>query len=154
MITVNVVCVGTIKENYWVMAINEYLKRLQKFCKLNMIEVPETSTKSKTSIQQIVALESQNLLKQLRGYVVVLDIKGKQQSSEELADFFNKTALSFSEITFVIGGSFGLSNELKQKADMLLSFSKVTFPHQLMRVILLEQIYRAFTINNNITYHK
>jgi len=151
---VNIVCVGKIKETFFVDAINEYKKRLSRFCVLNIIEVDEDSK------QTNLLLKSQNegskLLSKCSGVIVALDGgNGKMLSSEELADYIAKKELSgSSEISFVIGGSNGLSDEVLNKADLVLSFGKITFPHQLFRVVLSEQIYRAFTIIKGLPYHK
>lgn len=144
MLTVNLVCVGDLKEKYLKEACNEYIKRLSRFCKLNIIEVAE-STKEK---------EKEFILKKIEGYVVTLCVEGRQLSSGSFSEFIEKTSLISSKITFVIGGSEGLDEEIKNKSNFKFSFSEMTFPHQLMRVIFLEQLYRSFTINNNITYHK
>lgn len=149
--------VGKIKEKYFTDAINEYKKRLSKFCDYNIIEVDEYKN-TKTSPEEIkktITHEGENILAKLKGYVVAMAIQGKMLSSEELADTIkNQMVQGISEITFVIGGSNGLSKEVLSRADMLISFGKVTYPHQLMRVILTEQIYRAFCINNSVPYHK
>lgn len=153
MIKINILAVGGVKENFFRDAISEYAKRLSRFCKLEIIEVNEESSVS--SVNKKIELESQNLLKKLRGYNILLDREGKQSSSEELASLINSLQnQGESEITFIIGGSNGVSEELKDRVDKSISFGKITFPHQLFRVVLLEQIYRAFTINANLPYHK
>lgn len=157
MVTIKVVCVGSIKEKFYAMAIDEYVKRLSKFAKVVIKELPETKIVDKPSeknIEQVKASETQKIIDNLEGYVVLLDLSGKPLTSEELALKIEQTMQTSSVITFVIGGSYGFLSSLKQYADFTLSFSHFTFPHQLMRVVLLEQIYRAFTITNNITYHK
>ncbi len=157
MIKIKVVCVGNLKEQYLLSAQTEYSKRLGKFCKLDIIECQEQkidNVNSVGSIQKALEQEATLIQKHLSGYVIVLDVLGKQFTSEDFADVIQKTTLSDSQITFVIGSSHGLSDSVKQKANLRLSFSKFTFPHQLMRVVLLEQIYRAMCINNNVTYHK
>lgn len=157
MITVQIVCVGSVKESYYKNAIAEFTKRLSRFCKLNIIELEEYKAPQKVNesiIANIVQKESESILKHLNGYVILLDILGQNLTSPQLAKKLSDTMLTNSTVTFVIGGSHGVSDELKQKANYLLSFSSFTFPHQLMRVFLLEQIYRGFTILNNITYHK
>jgi len=143
---INIIAVGKLKESFWVEAISEYAKRLSRFCKLEITEVEEKKT---------IEEEGKEILKRLSGCAIVLDINGELVTSENFAariqSAFNK---SESCVTFIIGGSSGLSNEVKNKADASFSFGRVTYPHQLMRVILCEQIYRAFTIINNVTYHK
>ena len=150
---INIVCVGKIKEKFFVEAINEYAKRLSRFCDLKIIEVEEESKMSNTDKK--CEIESENLLEKCGGIIVALDSSGKLLSSPEIANFIKlKTNNGISEISFVIGGSNGLSQNLKSRADLVLSFGKITFPHQLFRVVLLEQIYRAFTILEGLPYHK
>lgn len=150
---INIVCVGKIKEKFFVEAINEYAKRLSRFCDLKIIEVEEESKISNTDKK--CEIESENLLEKCGGIIVALDSSGKLLSSPEIANFIKlKTNNGISEISFVIGGSNGLSQNLKNRADLVLSFGKITFPHQLFRVVLLEQIYRAFTILEGLPYHK
>ena len=144
MVSIRIVCVGNLKEKYWKDAIAEYGKRLSRFCNFEVIETPESyPEKEKTAI-----------MKHLQGYVFSLCVEGKQCTSVEFARKIENVMQNDSKITFVIGGSDGLSEEVKKASSSRLSFSEMTFPHQLMRVVLAEQIYRAFTINNNITYHK
>lgn len=158
MLTVNIICIGKLKEAYLRDAQAEYQKRLGAFCKLNIIELNESklpNDPNEAQIQKGMDIEAQSILAKLKGYIVPLCIEGKILSSEELASKLNEVSLNgTSEISFIIGGSFGLSNEVKQKADFKLSMSKMTFPHQLTRVMLLEQIYRGFQINSNGKYHK
>lgn len=150
---INIVCVGKIKEKFFVEAINEYTKRLSRFCDLKIIEVEEESKMSNTDKKY--EIESENLLEKCGGIIVALDGSGKLLSSPEIANFIKlKTNNGISEISFVIGGSNGLSQNFKNRADLVLSFGKITFPHQLFRVVLLEQIYRAFTILEGLPYHK
>ena len=150
---INIVCVGKIKEKFFVEAINEYAKRLSRFCDLKIIEVEEESKMSNTDKK--CEIESENLLEKCGGIIVALDGSGKLLSSPEIANFIKlKTNNGISEISFVIGGSNGLSQNLKNRADLVLSIGKITFPHQLFRVVLLEQIYRAFTILEGLPYHK
>lgn len=144
MLAVNVVCPGTLKEAYLRDAAAEYAKRLSRFCRLTVTELAETTPER----------EKDAILRACKGYVVALCVEGTELSSEALADRLEKIALSHSTLTLVIGSSEGLADEVKARADLRLSFSPMTFPHQLMRVMLLEQLYRAFTINNHITYHK
>lgn len=157
MVTVKIVCVGSIKENYYTEAIQEYVKRISRYAKLKIVEVSETplpKNASKANIEQVRISESLKLQKLFEGHVILLEVHGKQLSSEQLAVKLEKLTLSASTITFVIGGSHGVSQELKKQVADKLSFSKFTLPHQLIRVVLCEQVYRAFTINNNVTYHK
>ncbi|MBR5721472.1 MAG: 23S rRNA (pseudouridine(1915)-N(3))-methyltransferase RlmH [Clostridia bacterium] len=144
MLGVKIVCVGNLKEKYLKDAAAEYIKRLSRFCDLEITETPESTPQK----------EKDAILKNIKGKTVALCVEGKQMPSEKLAEFIEKTSQSSPKITFVIGGSDGLDEEVKSQADLKLSFSEMTFPHQLMRIILLEQIYRAFTIINNIKYHK
>lgn len=144
MINIRLVCVGNLKEKYWKDAMFEYEKRLGRFCKFEVIETPEFG----------IEKEKFSIIKNLRGYVFSLCIEGTQCTSEEFACKISTIMQTNSKITFVIGGSEGLSDDVKKISNAKLSFSEMTFPHQLMRVILSEQIYRAFTINSNITYHK
>lgn len=155
MLKIKIITVGSLKEKYWVEAIAEYSKRIDRFAKLEIVELPEFLPSSKTSDEIIIKKESEALEKEIEGFVVVLDSHGTNLSSEELASFFaDKQVSGISKISFVIGGSLGTSKELKKLANYLLSFGKMTYPHQMMRVILLEQVYRAFTINANVSYHK
>lgn len=157
MMTINLICVGSIKEKYFTDAINEYKKRLSSFCKFNIIELKEInfSKVSNSEIEKIKELEGKEIISNLKKNNILLSLKGKEYSSEELANFIsNKQTNGLSELTFVIGGSYGVSGEVEKEIQEKISFSKLTFPHQLMRVIFLEQIYRAFTILNNKSYHK
>lgn len=147
-----IVAVGKIKEKFFTDAILEYKKRLSKFCELEIIEVAEKSME--TNLVKKASDESELLINACKGTIVLLDIQGKQISSPELAQIIDKTSLNSSTISFVIGGSNGVSDKLKQKANYIISFGKVTYPHQLFRVVLTEQIYRAFTINAGLPYHK
>lgn len=154
---INVIAVGKIKENYFKDAIGEYAKRLSRFCDFNIIEVDEYRNTKDTAEEINITknIEGDRLIKKLRGCVIVTDRSGIMFSSEELAEKMrNVTTGGISEISFVIGGSNGLSKAVLDRADAVISFGKVTYPHQLMRVILTEQIYRAFTINSSIKYHK
>lgn len=155
MYKINIVCVGKLKEAFYDASVNEYKKRLQKFCELNIIELNEEqlpSNPSKAQIEKALDLEYQKILPNLKGNVVVCDLNGKQFTSEGFSDFVFKNFDTADTLTFVIGSSYGLSNKIK--SNKLVSFSLLTFPHHLMRVFVLEQIYRAFCIKNNITYHK
>ncbi len=150
---VNIVAVGKIKEKFFTEAINEYAKRLSKFCEFSVVEVDEATTI--TNIEQKKEKEGDLLLSKAKGYIIALDGGGKLVSSEDLASIIkNNMVGGVNEFSFVIGGSNGLSNAVKLKANLVLSFGKITFPHQLFRVVLSEQIYRAFAINNHINYHK
>lgn len=150
---VNVVCVGKIKEKFFTDAINEYLKRLTRFADVKIIEVEEES--KITNLELKSKLEGEKLLSKCSGLIVALDGGGKLLSSAEIAEFIHKKEVNGeSVISFVIGGSNGLSKEVLNRADLILSFGKITFPHQLFRVVLMEQIYRAFTILAGVPYHK
>ena len=157
---ITLVTVGKIKEKYLRDAIHEYSKRLSRYCKLEMIEVADEKTPdqaSETVEEQIRDKEGERILKYLKDdmYVITLEIAGKMLSSEELADKIEKLGIQgHSSIAFVIGGSNGLGREVLKRSDYSLSFSKMTFPHQLMRVILLEQVYRSYRIMNGEPYHK
>ena len=150
---INIIAVGKIKEKYFVDACNEYLKRLSRFDVVSIIEVPEAPQGK--SIEEQNKIEGESILNKARGYIIAMDIEGKKLSSQDLAKLLNtKKSEGISEISFIIGGSNGLSQDVKNKVDFKLSFSDMTFPHQLFRVMLLEQIYRAETILNHIPYHK
>ncbi len=157
---ITVVCVGKIKEKYFTMAIDEYAKRLSRYCKLNIIEVPDEKTPDQASEAeelQIKKKEGERILSNIKdqAYVIALAIQGKMLDSVELAKKIESLGTyGDSQIVFVIGGSLGLSDEVLQRANMKLSFSPMTFPHQLMRVVLLEQVYRAYRINCGEPYHK
>ncbi len=154
---VNIVAVGKIKEKYFTDAIGEYAKRLSRFCEFSVIEVDEYKNQ-KTCEEEILITkkkEGERLLQKAKGMVIAMDKEGKMLSSEELAyKIKDICTYNASEISFLIGGSNGLSDEVIKRADYIISFGKITYPHQLMRVILSEQIYRAFTINNSVPYHK
>ncbi|MBC5687764.1 23S rRNA (pseudouridine(1915)-N(3))-methyltransferase RlmH [Mediterraneibacter sp. NSJ-55] len=157
---ITILTVGKIKEKYLRDAIAEYTKRLSKYCKLEMIEVSDEKTPdtaSQTVEEGIRDKEGQRILKYIKDdmYVITLEIEGKMLTSEEIAEKIKNLGIQGkSSIAFVIGGSIGLGKEVLKRADFSLSFSKMTFPHQLMRVILLEQIYRSFRINSKEPYHK
>ena len=157
---IDILCVGKLKEQYLKSATDEYSKRLSRYCKLRIIEVNDEKAadgQSEALDIRVKELEGERLIKNIRddAYVVTLEIEGKQLTSEELAASVSSLTVSgISHIQFVIGGSLGLAQEVIKRADMHLSFSRMTFPHQLMRVILLEQIYRSFRIINNEPYHK
>lgn len=156
---INIISVGKIKEKYFTAAIEEYSKRLSRFVKLILTEIPDERIPDNASEKEIEIIKEKEGLKILsklneNSFVITLCIEGKELSSEELAQKITDISMSSSNITFIIGGSLGLSNAVKNKSQLRLSFGKITFPHQLMRVVLLEQIYRAFKINNNENYHK
>lgn len=156
MLSVNLICVGKVKEKYIIQGIDEFTKRLQSFIKFNLIELKEDGNDSnrEESIKKESLLIKNNLEK-FKGYNILLDVKGREYSSEEMSETIEKlTVQGTSTINFIIGGSYGVSDELKALANIRLSFSKMTFPHQLMRLIFMEQLYRWFTITNNIKYHK
>lgn len=157
---INIVCVGKIKEKYLKLGIDEFKKRLSKYCKLEIIELEDEKAPENLSDKEMLIIkekEGKKILSKIKdnSYVIALAIDGKNLSSEELAQTINKLGVrGVSNITFVIGGSLGLSDEVLSRVDYKLSFSKMTFPHQLMRLILLEQVYRAYRINNGEPYHK
>ena len=160
MLNITVICVGKIKEKYFTDAILEYKKRLGRYCKLDLVEVPDEPTPDNPSPREkelVLEKEGERILKKIpdSAHVTALCIEGKQLSSEALAENISMLASSgVSHRAFIIGGSMGLSDAVNRRADMKLSFSPMTFPHQLMRVILLEQIYRAFNISQGGKYHK
>ena len=150
---INIIAVGKIKEKYLIDGIKEYAKRLSAYAVINEIEVPEET--SLLNIENKSKKEGERLLEKAKGFKIGLDSKGLNLESRELAKFVHANMVNgVSEMSFLIGGSNGLSNEVRGKCDMLLSFGKMTFPHQLFRLMLYEQIYRAFTIINNTPYHK
>jgi 23S rRNA (pseudouridine1915-N3)-methyltransferase len=157
---ITIISVGKIKEKYLKNAIREYSKRLSRYCKLKYIEVSDEKAPenlSEAEMENIKDKEGEGILKSLKDgtYVIALDIEGKMMSSEEFAEKLDKLAIQGrSDVTFIIGGSLGLSKDVLKRADFRLSFSPMTFPHQLMKVILLEQIYRGFRINRGEPYHK
>ena len=150
---IKIICVGKIKEKYLVSAIEEYSKRLSKYTKIEIIELPDYDINNK---DVVLEKEKENILKHLnnKDYIISLEIEGSELNSEEFAKKIDKIFITNPNITFIIGGSYGLHNQIKNMSDFKLSFSKFTFPHQLFRVILLEQIYRVYKINNNESYHK
>ncbi len=157
---ITLVAVGKIKEKFFADAIGEYGKRLSRYCKLEIIQVADEKTPDKASeaqARQIKEKEGERVLAQIKegGYVIALAIEGKMASSEELAEKMERLGIEGkSQVVFVIGGSLGLSEAVMRRADESLSFSRMTFPHQLMRVILLEQIYRSYRIIAGEPYHK
>ena len=161
MINIKIICLGKLKEKYLTEAVLEYTKRLSKFCKLEIIELPDEKLPTSTSeslINEVKDKEAKLILNKLEkfksDYIICLDEKGAELSSKQLATKIdNIITNTSSSITFVIGGSLGLSNLIKEKANCVLSFSKLTFPHQLFRVFVLEQLFRCFKILNNEQYH-
>ncbi|HIU65906.1 MAG TPA: 23S rRNA (pseudouridine(1915)-N(3))-methyltransferase RlmH [Candidatus Caccomorpha excrementavium] len=154
-----VIGVGKLKEKYFVMAVEEYGKRLSRYCRLELMETADEKTPdgaSPAEEERIKRLEGERILKAVReeDYVIALAIQGEALSSEELAQRLQELSIRGRRIVFIIGGSLGLHDSVLARADMRLSFSKMTFPHQLMRVVLLEQIYRSFRIIKGEPYHK
>lgn len=154
---INILAVGKLKEQFLRDAIDEYSKRLSKFTRLEIIEVDDSKTaaKSASDIDRIKTQEAAKLSSKVKGHLICLDIRGETLTSDELANYIdNNMSNGVSEFTFLIGGSHGIAHDILDMADKRLSFGKMTYPHQLMRVILIEQIYRSFMINNNQEYHK
>lgn len=154
---INIIAVGSLKEKYLTDACKEYLKRISRFHSIDIIELEEyklPKNPSELDISKGLVKEGERIEKHLKGYIVIMDIKGKQMDSVTFAKEIEKSANSYDTISFVIGGSNGICESVKNKAHLKFSFSQMTFPHQLFRVMLLEQIYRACTISNNIMYHK
>ena len=157
---IKLIALGKLKETYLKDGIGEYVKRMSRFCDTEILELPDEKipdNPSESEEKAVLAKEAERIKKCIgqKDYVITLCVEGKQLSSEQLAEKMNEISLSgFSTITFIIGGSLGLDPEIKQLSHLKLSFSKFTFPHQLMRLILVEQVYRAFKINHNETYHK
>ncbi len=157
---ITVLCVGKIKEKFYTQAVAEYSKRLSRYCKLDIIALPDEKTPDNAGEQMNIAIkckEGERILANIKqdDYVIALAIEGKMLDSVELSQHIERLGIEGkSSIVFVIGGSLGLSKEVLDRADYKLSFSKMTFPHQLMRVILLEQVYRAYRIMKNEPYHK
>ena len=156
---ISIICVGKLKEDYLKSAINEYSKRLSRFANFEIIEVPDQKIPDNAGEkleEQILQKEGDMILSKIKNnsYVIAMCVEGKLISSEELAFEIRNVSMSTSNITFIIGGSLGLCETVKKRADKRISFGKITLPHQLMRVVLSEQIYRAFKINANEAYHK
>ena len=160
MLHIDIICVGKIKEQYLKDAVAEYSKRLSKYCSLTITEISDEQVPNNLNdklAQNIKQIESNHILSHIKrdSYFICLDLKGKQFSSEEFSKKIENIALNdSSNITFIIGGTLGMSDELLKKSNELICFSKMTFPHQLIRVFLLEQLFRAFKISNNETYHR
>ncbi|MBQ6389728.1 MAG: 23S rRNA (pseudouridine(1915)-N(3))-methyltransferase RlmH [Mogibacterium sp.] len=159
MLGIRIICVGKLKEKYWEAACAEYLKRLKGYCSPSVTEIKEArlpANASPADEQNVILREGRDILDKIEpgDYVIALDIGGKEMPSEEFARRIADIQQRASRIDLLIGGSLGLSDEVKKRADLRLSFGKITLPHQLARVVLLEQIYRAFKINAGETYHK
>ena len=159
MLNIKLVVVGKLKEKFHKDEVNEYLKRLSKYCKVSILEVEEEKIKDNSSLkenEQVLLKEGKACLKQIKEneFVYLLDLHGKEITSEDFAQKVNDLSLNYSTITFVIGGSLGVSEELRNRSNFKLKLSPMTFTHQMTRIIILEQIYRAFKINNNEVYHK
>ena len=155
MLTIQLICIGKIKETFFKSAIEEYSKRLSKYCRLNILELPDEKIPDKlnnTLEMEIKNKECDNILKD--SYIICLDLKGKELSSEDFSKKIENISMESSSITFIIGGSLGLTDKLLNACNEKICFSKMTFPHQLIRVFLLEQIFRAFKISNGETYHR
>lgn len=150
---IKIICVGKLKENYWRDASQEYLKRLTKYSNIKLIEIPDCSIDD-----PVVSLNKEKdlILKHIKSneYLILLDVKSKQYNSEDFSNKLNNILLQNSNITFLIGGSYGFHQEIKDLANLKISFSEMTFPHQLFRVMFLEQLYRAYKIMHNEKYHK
>ena len=156
---ISIICVGKLKEKYLKDAIDEYSKRLSKFASIEISEIPDQKIPEKSNDKidaQILEKEGAQILSKIKSdsFVIAMCIEGNLVSSEDIAKKLTDITMTKSHITFIIGGSLGLSDEVKKRADYKMSFGKITLPHQLMRVVLLEQIYRAFKINANESYHK
>ena len=150
---IKIICVGKIKEKFFKEALEEYQKRLSKYTKLQIIEVEDVNLPNETLIKQKEAeLIEKNISE--KDYVITMEIEGNELSSIELSKKLEQLEQTNPNITFIIGGSYGLDDKIKKRSNYKLSFSKLTFPHQLFRIILLEQIYRAYKIKNNESYHK
>lgn len=154
---INVIVVGDLKEKYLSDACKEYVKRISRFHQINITTVEEEKlpkTPSDAEISRCLVKEGMKIEKHLKGCIVVLDVQGEMIDSVKFSKIIDNASLNFDTISFVIGGSYGISESIKKQANFRISFSKMTFPHQLFRVMLLEQIYRSATISNNILYHK
>lgn len=159
MLNIQVICVGKLKETYLKEAICEYSKRLSKYCKLSFLELPDQKLPDKLNealAYDIKTKECNEMISHIKkdSYVIALDLKGTEFTSPEFSNKLQDISMTSSSITFIIGGSLGLTNELLELCQQKICFSKMTFPHQLIRVFLLEQIFRAFKIANGETYHR
>ncbi len=150
---IKIICVGKLKEKYWRAAVLEYSKRISRYTKLEIIECSDYNS---NDINTVLIHEKNEIIKHInnRDYIITLEIEGEQLSSTELARKVDSLFLNYSNLTFIIGGSYGIHEEIKKMANFSLSFSKMTYPHQMFRVMLLEQIYRSYKILNNESYHK
>ncbi len=158
MLNISIICVGKIKEKYLKDAIDEYSKRLSKYCNLNFVELSDEKLPDKTYeslLNEVKEKECKKILNSIKkdSYVIALDLKGKELSSEKFSEKIDKLAFTNSSITFIIGGTLGLTDEIRNISNELICFSKMTFPHQLIRLFLTEQLYRAFKISKGETYH-
>ena len=159
MLHINVLCVGKVKETFFKEAIFEYSKRLSRFCDLNIIEIQDEKIPDKSNEkieQEIKDNEGNNILSHIKkdSYVIALDLRGKEFDSVTFSQEISRLSITNSNITFIIGGSLGLSEKVLSSCNEKICFSKLTFPHQLIRIFLLEQLYRSFKIANNEAYHK
>lgn len=160
MLNIKIICVGKLKEKYWKEAVSEYSKRLNAYCKLTMNEVRDekiSDSNSSADEEKVKDMEGKQILKNIKDsdYVICLDLSGEELNSLQLSEKLEKLALTgTNQIDFIIGGSLGIGKEVLDRADEKMSFSKLTFPHQMIRTILLEQIYRAFKISRGEVYHK
>ena len=159
MLNINIVCIGKLKEKYLKDAVNEYSKRLSKYCKLTITELSDEKIPDKLNLsleKQIKEKECNKILNSIKkdSYIIALDVEGKQFSSIDFSKKIQEISMQNSNITFIIGGSLGLTENLLNTCNLKVSFSKMTFPHQLFRVFLLEQIFRSFKIINGENYHK
>ena len=158
MLHIDIICIGKLKESYLKDAILEYSKRLSKYCIFHIVELPDEKVPTNLSSaeeQKIIEKESNSILLHIKenSYIIALDLNGKQYTSEEFSQKMEKLTLQYSYITFLIGGTLGMSKKLLSSANELISFSKMTFPHQLIRIFLAEQLFRSFKIQNHETYH-
>ena len=159
MLSIQIISIGKLKETYLKSAIEEYSKRLSKYCKLEIVELPDEKIPEKLNSNisnEIKTKECRNIINHIKkdSFIIALDLKGKQFTSEEFSQNIQNITMTSSNITFIIGGSLGLTDELLNICNQKICFSKMTFPHQLIRVFLLEQIFRAFKISNGETYHR
>lgn len=152
MINIKLVCVGNLKEKFWVDSCEEYIKRLGRFCKVKVLSLEEQNKLEQ--VERIINQEGKEILSNIEGFPILLDIKGSLVTSEDVASIIQDKSLISSTITFVIGGSYGVSQEVKEKIPTKISLGRITLPHNLARVVLLEQVYRAFMINGGGKYHK
>ena len=158
MLNINIICIGKLKENYLKDAANEYIKRLSKYCKLSITELPDEKLPEKLNANisnEIKTKECTNILNHIKkdSYIICLDLNGCEYSSEQFSNKLEQLSLEHSHITFIIGGSLGLTENILKKCNQSICFSKMTFPHQLIRIFLLEQIFRAFKISSGENYH-